>query len=78
MVAEITAYVVMNVELGKEYEIKEELKKFGGVVEVSVVYGEFDVFAKVQVRHLRDLDKIVTAMRQVPGILKTSTLVASP
>lgn len=77
MGAEVTAYVLMNVELGKEYDVASELKKFSGIIEVSVVYGEFDVFAKIRVKNLKELDKVVTGIRHIPGILKTSSLVAS-
>lgn len=78
MSPEVVAYLLVTVELGKEYDVAGELLKMGGVSEVSVVYGEYDVFARVEAKDLKELDGIVTSVRHVPGILKTSTLVSSP
>lgn len=77
MDADVVAYLLINVELGKEYDVVGELLKVEGIGEVSVVYGEYDVFARIEAESLKELDRIVTTIRHIPGILKTSTLVSS-
>ncbi len=77
----VVAFVLAVVEIGKEYEVLEKIRKVveevGASVEAYVVYGEYDVAAKIVAKSLRDLDKVVTRIRGLPGILRTVTLVAS-
>lgn len=77
----VVAFVLATTEIGKEYDvvekIKEVSKKHGIEVEAYVVYGEYDVAAKIVASSLKDIDKVVTAIRGLPGVLRTVTLIAS-
>ena len=75
----ITAFVLMIIELGKEYDIARKIKEEfpNEVKEVHVTYGEYDVVAKVTVRTLKDLDRVVTEIRSMPGVKTTTTLISS-
>ncbi len=70
----IVAYVLLNVMGGKEYEVAEEIKQIDGVTEALVVYGEYDVVARLVVDSMRKLDRAVTKIREIEGVLKTTTL----
>jgi DNA-binding Lrp family transcriptional regulator len=43
-----TAYVLINCDLGSEEEIIKELKKLPEAVEVSGVYGVYDIIGKIR------------------------------
>jgi len=75
----ITAFVLMIVELGQEYEIARKAKELypSEVREVHVTYGEYDIVIKVEVKSLRDLDRVVTGLRGIPGVKTTTTLISS-
>lgn len=74
----VIAYMLLITDTGKEYDVIKEAKKIGGVTECRTVYGEFDVFIRVEVGDLISLDEIVTQIRRIPGVMQTTTLVASP
>jgi DNA-binding Lrp family transcriptional regulator len=73
----ITAYLLIVAEVGREYEIADRIRGMEGVREARIVYGEFDIVAKLEVPDLSALDSMVTRMRAIQGIIKTSTLIAS-
>ena len=62
----ITAYILMTVPSKDIEEVVEDLKAFPEVLEVSVIYGESDIVAKVATRSSRALDRLV--MEEVHGL----------
>lgn len=72
----ITAYILLKTVIAKEHEVAQRLQEIEGVVEVKVVFGEYDVVAKAQVEDVRALDEIVTKIRKIDGVAMTSTLIA--
>ena len=64
-------------EVGDEHDVADELKRFPGVTEVQVVYGEYDVIARVELSDLALLDEVVTMARKLPGVTRTSTLISA-
>jgi len=76
--ASVIAYMLLITETGKEYEVINDVKKISGISECRAVYGEFDVFIRVEVGDFISLDEIVTQVRRIPGVIQTTTLVASP
>ncbi len=77
----VVAFVLIVAEIGKEYEIAEKVRKVareaGVEVEAYVVYGDYDVAAKITADSLRKIDRAVTAIRALPGVLRTVTLIAA-
>jgi nitrate reductase NapAB chaperone NapD len=67
--------MLMVVAVGKEHEIIRKVQKIPGVVEASVVYGEFDVVAKIE-GTLRQLDNANLKVRKLSDVLRTVTLIA--
>jgi len=47
------------------------------VTEVQVVYGEFDVVARIELGDVTLMDETVTMARKLPGVTRTSTLISS-
>jgi len=73
----LVSYLLFLVEVGDEHDVADELKRFPGVTEAQVVYGEYDVIARVELSDLALLDEIVTMARKLPGVTRTSTLISS-
>ena len=74
----IKAYVMMKVSSGSEREICKKIIEFDEVMDVSIVYGEFDVIAKVRVEDLETLESFLSEnIRDIPSIVLTSTMIVA-
>jgi len=72
----ITAYVLINCELGFEKQIIDELKHISDVKEVQGTYGAYDVLAKVESDQAVTLREIITwKIRKNEKISSTLTLI---
>lgn len=69
------AYMLMVVAVGKEHEITRKVKSIPCVVEADVVYGEFDVIAKMEGTP-KQLDDANLKVRKLSDVLRTVTLIA--
>ena len=74
----VIAYMLLVTETGKEYDVIKEVKMLNGISETRALYGDFDVFVRLEVGDLAILDEIVTQVRRIPGVIQTTTLVGSP
>jgi len=74
----LVAYLLLLVDVGNEHIVAKELRKLPGVTEAHVVYGEFDVVARLEPGDISLMDETVTTARKLPGVTKTSTLISSP
>jgi DNA-binding Lrp family transcriptional regulator len=71
-----TAYVLINCDLGSEEEIIRELKKMPGTVEVSGVYGVYDIIAKVSSDTMEKLRETITwHVRKIDKVRSTLTMI---
>jgi DNA-binding Lrp family transcriptional regulator len=71
----VTAYVLINCELGKEEEIIENLKHIDAVKEVHGTFGAYDVIAKVEHTKKEKLREIIIwNIRKIEHIRSTLTL----
>ena len=70
------AYILINIETGKEYEVVDKIKKIEGVTEALITYGMWDIVVRVEVCSLPYLDKIVSTIRQIDGVRQTTTLIS--
>lgn len=73
----ISALVLINAQRGQVNETAQSLLEIDGVAEVYSVTGEYDLVAMLRLQRYEDLADVVTnRMVQLPGILKTHTLMA--
>ena len=70
------AYILIVTDIGKEYEVVQELK-IKAISEAKAVYGEFDIITRIESIDLRALDDAVTKLRKIPSIVRTMTLISS-
>ncbi len=74
----IKAYVLMKVSSGSERDICRKIVEFDEVMDVSIVYGEFDIIAKVKVDELETLENFLSEnLRSMPSIMLTSTMIVA-
>ena len=72
----VKAYILVNVAMGKEHEIRDKISKIPGVKEAHVTYGDWDIIIRAVADRLADLDELVWKVRRIDGVTHTSTLVA--
>jgi len=77
MTPKVVAYILIVTDIGKEYEVVQELKKIKAISEAKAVYGEFDIITRIESIDLRALDDVVTKLRKIPSIVRTMTLISS-
>ncbi len=69
--------MLISVTPGSEGEVISKLLKIPQIKEAAVVYGEYDIIAKIETKDLKELDDIVTKIRQESkDILKTTTMIS--
>ena len=73
----LVSYLLLLVDVGKEHSVASELRRLPGVTEAQVVYGEFDVVARIELGDISLMDETVTMARKLPGVTRTSTLISS-
>jgi DNA-binding Lrp family transcriptional regulator len=70
------AFVLINAEIGSEEEVLKELKKVEGVTEAYVVYGVYDVVAKIRADTMDRLKDVVTwHVRRLNKVRSTLTMI---
>jgi len=72
----VAAYILIISESGAEKHIVEELLDEDGIEDADLVYGEYDIIAKVNIPDISMLaDFILEKIRPINGIKRTSTLI---
>jgi DNA-binding Lrp family transcriptional regulator len=71
------AFILLNTEIGSEEKVLQELQKIQGVDEVYLVYGVYDLVAKIS-SESHDILKnaIMTKIRQLESVRSTLTMIA--
>jgi DNA-binding Lrp family transcriptional regulator len=72
---DVEAYILIVVEHGAEHDVLADLMKFDGVVEGSLVYGEFDILCKLVVESMEKLKEVHDKIRKL-RILTSETIIA--
>lgn len=73
------AIVLMTTEPGKEVEIIEHVRSLSEVKEAMVLFGEFDIFLKLECPDYGFLSSIVVnKIRNIDGVETTTTMTATP
>lgn len=71
-----SAYVLINTEIGSEDEVLEALRQLPMVKEAYVVYGVYDLIARVEAPDLDKLKETVTwKIRKLDKVRSTLTMI---
>ena len=69
------AFVLINAEVGSEDQVVKKLRETDNVKEAHLVYGVYDLIAKVEAETMDNLKAVIAQkVRKVPGIRSTLTL----
>ena len=68
-----TALLLINIEVGKETKVMRLLKTIKGVEEVHLVFGAYDMVAKIKTDSMDELQEIVTNRLLRSKIIRSST-----
>ncbi|MHA1229929.1 MAG: Lrp/AsnC ligand binding domain-containing protein [Candidatus Helarchaeota archaeon] len=74
---ETIAYLMMNVDTGKEYEVINRIREMEpAVVESYIVYGAWDIILKIQTNSMAQLNSLVLKIRRSEHVKRSMTLIA--
>jgi DNA-binding Lrp family transcriptional regulator len=74
----VIAYVLFKVNSGTERKVCQKLIELDEVLHANIIFGEYDVVAKIQTQDLATLEEFVSEkIRNVPNVLVTSTMIVS-
>ncbi len=72
------AFVLINTEMGSETEVLGALRKIANVKEAYIVYGVYDIVAKVEAESMDKLKDIITwNIRRLNKVRSTLTMMAT-
>ena len=75
LITGVSAFVLINAEVGSEEQVVKKLRETDNVKEAHLVYGVYDLIAKVEAEAMDKLkDVIAQEVRRVTGIRSTLTL----
>jgi DNA-binding Lrp family transcriptional regulator len=73
----VTAYILVQTEVGKAAHVAEDIVKIEGVQQAEDVTGPYDVIVRAEARNLDELDElgklVVARVQVVDGITRTLT-----
>ncbi|MGQ0771792.1 MAG: Lrp/AsnC ligand binding domain-containing protein [Nitrososphaerota archaeon] len=71
----VTAYILINCELGAEQKVIDQIKPIDGIKEVRGVFGAYDILAKIETSSAELLRETITwKIRKIDRIRSTLTL----
>jgi DNA-binding Lrp family transcriptional regulator len=74
-----TAYVLVGTERGSEAQILKHIRNIEEVEEAHIIYGIYDIIAKVQAKSMTILTETITKhIRKLDKVRTTLTLIVYP
>lgn len=71
-----TAFVLLNAELGAETEVLNGLKMIDEVKETHLIYGVYDIIARIEADTMEELRKVIGwKIRRLTKVRSTITMV---
>lgn len=73
----VLAYILITVKSGAEKEVLEKLRALPEVRGANLVYGEYDIIVKAELKEISELsDFVIDKIRAMP-IERTTTLIVA-
>jgi len=74
----IVAFVLLAVKPGSERAISKKLLELKPIVETNILFGEYDIIAKIQVKDKNELQTfIIENIRSLQDVEQSSTLIST-
>jgi len=74
----LEAYVLINAEPAKLWQVADEVLKIEGVKMAHAVTGPFDVAAYIEFTKIEALGRIIQRIQSLTGVRGTQTLISIP
>jgi anthranilate phosphoribosyltransferase len=72
----VSAYILIMCKSGAEQGILNQLRSKSEINNVAIVYGEWDVVAKINTNSIEEINSfVIQAIRPIKDIEKTATLI---
>jgi len=73
-----TAYVLLNTGLGAETEVMKDMKMIVEIKEAHMVYGVYDIIARIEADTMEDLKNIISwKVRRINRVRSTLTMITA-
>lgn len=73
----IKAYVLFKVNSGTEKDVCRKIVELDNVLDASIIYGEYDIIARVTAQELSQLNEFLDNVRGNPSVILTSTMIVA-
>ena len=74
----VMAYIMVRVDAGKERDVVKRIQKMPEVKDSNIIYGEWDVVMKVQVKNIEEITAfVVDKLRKIKAVKLTSTMIVA-
>jgi len=70
----VVAYILISTEIGVEGRVLKELESFKEIEEAYIIYGIYDIIAKINLEDETLLKDVVTKIRRIEGVKSTLTI----
>ncbi|MHA1112576.1 MAG: Lrp/AsnC ligand binding domain-containing protein [Promethearchaeota archaeon] len=74
---DVIAFLLLLTSSDQTEQLIDEFKEMREVLEMYILYGEWDVLLKIKLKSLPELTKFVLRLRKIEGINKTNTLITT-
>jgi DNA-binding Lrp family transcriptional regulator len=72
------AYVFINAESGKLWQIASAASKIKGVKMADAITGEFDAVLYAELDDMNDLSNLIALLQNIKGVIRTHTAIVIP
>ncbi len=73
----VVGVCLINVKLGSEKQVREELVAIKNIRELLHLFGEYDFIAIIETGDLKALNDVVDKIRGIKGITATRTIIGA-
>ncbi|MEM2272664.1 MAG: Lrp/AsnC ligand binding domain-containing protein [Candidatus Bathyarchaeia archaeon] len=73
----LKAYILLKVSSGAEKDVCRKIADLDNVIDASIIYGEYDIVAKVSTQEITQLNDLLDKIRGMPSVILTSTMIVA-
>lgn len=74
---DVIAFLLLLTSSDQTEQLIDEFKEMPEVLEIYILYGEWDILLKIKLKSLPELTKFVLRLRKIEGVNKTNTLITT-
>ena len=74
---DVIAFLLLLTSSDQTEQLIDDFKEMPEVLEIYILYGEWDVLLKIKLKSLPELTKFVLRLRKIGGVNKTNTLITT-